>query len=299
MRWVKRGHVFAPDGHAAWARAYAFPPTPLVLDDELLRVYVASCDADTVGRVGYVDVRREDPGAIVRVAEQPVLDVGAPGTFDEHGVVPTCVVPVGDELWLYYTGYQRRTAVPYTQLLGLAVSRDGGERFERRLPAPVLAPTSAERTTRASAHVVHTGGKFVMHYAGGSGFVDHGARRLPVYALRRLESPDGVTWPEAGDPVLETEDAEHALARPWLLDEHRMLFSYRSTEHDYRIGLAVTADGETWERRDAGIDVSARGWDSDAVAYGATVRTGDRTFLLHCGNERGRTGFGYAELAEA
>jgi hypothetical protein len=305
VRWVKRGHVFAPDGHTAWARAYAFPPTPHVRGDGLLRLYVAFCDERTVGRVGFVDVRLDRPSEVVRVSERPVLDVGEPGAFDDHGVVPTCVVPVGDLLYLYYTGYRLGTRDPYTQLLGLAVSGDGGESFRRCGSAPVLAPAEGERTTRASAHVTRTADGFTMYYSGGSGWVEGADRPLPVYTIRRLDSPDGIAWGAAGRACVGFASAEeHAIARPWLLPSaggrQRMLFSYRALSHDYRMGLAVSGDGgATWERRDdeAGIDVSEDGWDAGAVAYGATVEHGATTYLFYCGNSRGRTGFGYATLA--
>src|SRR4051812_8096038 len=98
MRWRKQGRVYVPSGGDEWAQHYAFPPTPLLREDGVLRLYMAFCDADTVGRIGYVDVRAEDPGEIVAVSERPVLDIGDPGMFDENGVLPTCVVPVGDRL---------------------------------------------------------------------------------------------------------------------------------------------------------------------------------------------------------
>ena len=306
MRWRKRGRIFVPDGRAPWARAYAFPPTPLRLDDERLRIYVAFCDEQTVGRVGYVDVRLDDPSEVLCVSERPVLDVGEPGTFDDNGVVPTCVLASGDELLLYYTGYELRARVPYSQLLGLAVSRDGGESFVRHGRVPVLERSDAETTTRASAHVVHEDGRFVMYYSGGSGWTEADGRLLPVYDVRRLESSDPAAWGSEGEVCLAlAPEDEHALARPWMLSPadgcRRMLYSYRARSHDYRIGLAVSEDGSTWLRRDdaAGIGPSGAGWDSDAVAYGAAVEHDGRTYLFYCGNGRGRTGFGYAELESA
>jgi hypothetical protein len=264
---------------------------------------VGFCDDRTVGRVGYVDVLLEDPSRVVKVSDVPVLDIGPPGAFDDHGVVPTCVLPVGDELRLYYTGYRLGTAeAPYSQLLGLAISRDGGESFARYSDGPVLPATDAETTTRASAHVAATRDGFEMLYSGGSGWTERDGRRLPIYNVRRLESPDGLEWgPEGRVCVDFADDDEHAIARPWPVapqgGAQRMLYSYRAVSHDYRIGLAV-ADGESWERRDtdAGISVSASGWDSEAVAYAACVERAGSDLLLHCGNGRGRTGFGYAEL---
>ena len=304
MEWRKRGHIYAPDGSRPWAVRYAAPPTPHRLDDERLRVYVAFGDTDSVGRVGYVDVRLDDPAHVVGVSERPVLDAGARGAFDEHGVVPTCVLAVGGELRLYYAGYRRGSDVePYTLFLGLAVSTDGGESFERYDDAPVLAPSDAERTTRGAAHVVRDGDGFVMYYSGGSGFVQGADRLLPVYNVRRLRSDDGLQWGPVGEVCVDlAAPGEHAIARPWLLRPtggvQRMLYCYRSVHHDYRIGLATSADGTHWERSDteAGIAPSGHGWDATAVAYPAVVEHERATYLLHSGDGRGATGFGYAEL---
>jgi hypothetical protein len=285
-----------------WAQHHAFPPTPCPLDDRLLRVYVAFCDERMVGRVGYVDVLLERPSEVVRVSDTPVLDIGEPGAFDDSGVVPTCVLPVDEELRMYYTGYRRGAAeAPYTQLLGLAISRDGGESFVRHSERPVLEPSAAEDTTRGSAHVAPGEDGYTMYYSGGSGWTGRDGTRLPIYNVRRLHSTDGLEWGPEGEVCLDFENEdEHALARPWPLEPdagvHRLLYSYRARSHDYRIGLAVSEDGRTWERRDdgAGIAPSGEGWDSEAVAYGAVVKGAGVEYLLHCGNGRGRTGFGYA-----
>ena len=303
MRWRKHGHIYSPDGSRPWAKQYAFPPTPVAHDGELIRIYVAFCDEHTVGRAGYVDVLAANPSEVARVSERPVLDIGSPGCFDDNGVVPLSVVPVGDELYMYYTGFQLGTRVSYFQFLGLAISRDGGETFTRHSRVPVLDRSDAETMTRSSAHVVRAGDRFRMYYAAGDRWTESRGKPVPVYNLRCLESPDGVSWgPEGRVCVDFASDDEHAIARPWLMpgtDPSRMLYSVRSkSAGDYRIGLAVSNDCVTWERRDheAGIDVSADGWDSDAVAYGAVHPHGDRVYLFYCGNERGRTGFGYAEL---
>src|SRR5262249_3582404 len=106
MKWTKRGRIYAPDGRLSWARKYAFPPTPLLVNDRVLRMYVAFCDENTVGRIGYVELDADDPSRVLRVSPEPVLDIGEPGAFDENGLLPTSLVPVGERLYLYYVGYQ-------------------------------------------------------------------------------------------------------------------------------------------------------------------------------------------------
>jgi hypothetical protein len=78
------------------------------------------------------------------------------------------------------------------------------------------------------------------------------------------------------------------------------MYSVRTRTKDYRLGLARSADGRTWERHDdeVGIDVSAEGWDSEMIAYGSVFSHAGVTYLFYNGNARGKTGFGYAVLEE-
>jgi len=304
MRWEKRGLIYVPDGSRPWARSHAFPPTPHLRDDGILRIYVSFCDEDMVGRVGFVDVEANDPSQVLRVAQDPVLDIGTDGSFDENGVLPLSVVEVDGLLFLYYVGYQLGTKVRYYQFTGLAMSDDGGETFSRVSRAPVLDRSDSELTTRGSAFVIKDGDRFRMWYAAGSDWTQVRDKALPVYTIRYLESPDGVHWPEEGRSCLGFEDEdEHALARPWVVNDGarlQMFYSVRTRSRGYRIGYAESGNGIAWTRKDgeAGIDVSRRGWDSEMIAYGSIFRHQGVTRMFYNGNGLGRAGFGYAELVE-
>lgn len=304
MRWEKQGLVYVPDGTMPWAQHYAFPPTPYFLDDETIRVFVAFCDADIVGRIAYVDVAADDPTRVLRVADRPCLDIGRPGAFDENGVVPTCVVPVGDLLYLYYVGFQLGHKLRYFQFLGLAVSDDRGESFRRITEVPVIDRCDGELVNRTSGFVLHEDGLFKLWYVGGSDWTEVDGKALPVYPIRYVESEDGKVWPRNGEIVVDfASDDEHALGRPWVThdgDGYSMFFSSRTRSKGYRVGFALSADGKVWTRRDdvVGISVSESGWDSEMVAYASRVVWRDRTYLFYNGNACGRTGFGVAYLAE-
>jgi predicted GH43/DUF377 family glycosyl hydrolase len=302
MRWRKMGRVFVPDGHMPWAAKHAFPPTPYFRTDRVLRLYVAFCDANTVGRLGYVDVDPDDPTRVLGVATEPLLDVGEPGAFDENGVVPTSLVRVGDDLFLYYVGFQLGQKVRYYQFQGLAVSRDGGESFRRHSRVPILDRSDAETLNRTSGFVRRDGGVFKLWYVGGSEWTTVHGKPLPVYCIKYLESDDGIHWPNQGRPCIDFKDAdEHALGRPYVIrdgDRWRMFYSIRTRSKGYRLGYAESCDGVAWTRQDdqVGIDVSADGWDSQMVGYPAVVRHRDKVYLFYNGNSCGQTGFGYAVL---
>jgi hypothetical protein len=303
VRWEKLGRVYVADGQLAWAQSRAYLPTSLALDERRVRVFVAFLDADMVGRLGYVDVEASDPTRVLEVSERPALDIGPPGAFDDSGVNPLSVFRHEGVVWLYYVGWQRATRVPYLLFTGLAYSDDDGATFRRHARVPVLDRTDAEPTLRSGAFICEApSGAFRAWYVTGERWIESQGRMRPSYAMRYAESPDGVSWPAAGTPCLDpAAPDEYGFGRPYVMDDGgrlRMWFSVRSHSRGYRLGYAESDDGIAWERRDeqAGIDVSADGWDSEMIHCGWVQPTASGTYLFYNGNGYGATGFGAAVL---
>jgi predicted GH43/DUF377 family glycosyl hydrolase len=302
MRWRKLGLIYAPDGRRPWARSHAMIPTPLRISDDIIRIYVAHLNAHSVGRVGYVDVAVSDPTRPVAVAEDPVLDIGEPGTFDDNGVVPCCAIAVEGRLRMYYSGFQLQTKIPYTIFSSLATSDDHGRSFRRAARAPLLDRTDDELYFRAAPFVLRDGGKWRMWYIGGGGWTDDGHGKLiPLYSLRHAWSDDGIRWGDSSVECLVPQGPEEVgFGRPFIVRDGsrcRMWYSIRRRA-GYALGYAESADGLNWTRRDAevGIGCSADGWDSEMICYAAVLPWGNKWIMFYNGNGYGRTGVGLAEL---
>ncbi len=304
MRWRKLGLVYVAQGEQSWAVSHAYIPTAWLLDESTIRVYVAFLDADRVGRVGYVDVRAQDPREVLAVSQDPVLDVGCPGAFDEAGVTPMCVLQQGDELFLYYTGWQRGVAVRYYLFTGLAISRDGGDSFERVSQAPILDRVDGELFVRSAPTVVRENGRWRMWYVGGDEWVDVQGKQVPSYRLLYAESNDGIHWSDRGRLCLDfANDDEFGFGRPFVLagqQGYRMWYSIRTRSRGYPLGYAHSEDGLSWNRMDdrVGIGVSSSGWDSEMACFACVQPTRYGTYLFYNGNHYGETGFGVAVLQE-
>jgi hypothetical protein len=227
-----------------------------------------------------------------------------PGTFDDNGVTPACVVEYRGKKYLYYIGWQLGVRVRYYLFVGLAISEDGGESFQRYSETPVLDRSHGELFVRTAAHVKYEEGRWRMWYVGGRDWVNANGKSVPTYTLRYLESPDGSNWGTAGQECMSFASAdEYGFGRPYVLREggrYRMWYSIRSISKGYRLGYAESPDGLAWRRMDSqvGIDVSADGWDSEMMCFGAIVKTHGRTYLFYNGNNYGQTGFGVAVMRE-
>ncbi len=301
VTWRKLGRVAAPRIDLAWNQTHMSLPTAEVLGPGRVRVYFGGRDHLNRSQIGYVEFDPENPQQTLRQSERPVLTLGELGTFDDNGVMPCSVVRDGDEVLLYYVGWNPRATVRFAFYSGLAISRDGGETFVRHSRAPILERTDREPFVNASPMVIRDGDVWRMYYVSGEGWIHPD---LPRYDIKYAESRDGRTWHRDGHTVIGfSHPGEHALARPAVIkdgDVYRMWFAQKGADfdrgHNYRMGYAESADGVTFVRRDdlAGLDVATEGWDSEMVCYGFPFLCQGRRYMVYNGNNYGYAGFGLA-----
>lgn len=285
--------------------SHAQLPTPHLVDDELLRVYFASRDDENRARIGLVEVDPTDPRRLTRLREQPILDLGAPGAFDQDGVMPACVVEDGGRTALYYIGWSREVHVPYRLAVGLAVSTDGVS-FERVCQGPVLDRTCDEPFFVTSPCVVRDSDGWRMWYVSTTRWIECDGRMDPVYLIKDATSSDGIVWRRRNLGCIETRlGPDEAQGRPWVVPHgrgFRMWYCYRHARRfrddpaqSYRIGAADSTDGTRWTVLDEPTIVrSDGGWDSEMLAYPSVYEHRGMLHLLYNGNGFGASGFGHA-----
>lgn len=309
-RWEKLGRVYDPAAHVRdWARSHACVPTALALPGgDRIRVYHAPRNVAGQSIPTYFDVDARDPLRITSVSHEPILDLGVRGTFDDGGIMPCCALWHGDEVYLYYVGWNPSVSVPYRNACGLAVSRDGGRSFERAYAGPVVARNRDEPFFTASPWVVRESPeRWRMYYASGTGFVDSAHGVEPLYVIKGASSDDGREWIRPNRTLIPPAHPREANARATVVPSpaggYDMWYTYRGSDDyrdgadAYRIGYAYSADGTTWRRLDAaaGITFGAPGeWDATMQTYPCVVDVAGQRYLFYNGNGFGRTGIGIA-----
>jgi hypothetical protein len=310
-RWRKRGLVFRAEGQGGcqrnWMASHAQVPTVLLLPDRF-RVFVASRPRPGLSLTGWVDLDRGDPMRVMGVSPAPILDPGPPGSFDEHGVMPSAIVEDGGEIRLYYSGWCRLAGgAPYHNTTGLAVSEDGGTTFRRLCPGPVLDRAPQEPFSATSPWVLRDGADWHAFYSSGLAWIEVEGKPEHVYDIRHATSADGITWQRGLPPAIPQRHGQEALTRPTILREadgswamwfcHRGSRGFRGGGDAYRMGFARATDLGAWTRDDAaaGIDISEGAFDSDMVAYPCVIEADGRRLMFYNGNGFGQAGFALAE----
>jgi predicted GH43/DUF377 family glycosyl hydrolase len=273
------------------------------LSHDRWRVHFAGRDEKNRSRSGWVDVAVwDDALTVVEAAQEPSLDLGRLGAFDDAGAMPHSLVSDGDRHLLYYTGWTLTRAVPFQFFIGAAQSDDGGRSFQRLSEAPCLDRNNHDPFLTGAPWVLKEDGVFRMWYISGTQW-KQGETGEPVhyYTVKHAESVDGIRWKTSAHLCLPYQENENAIARPVVsrvAGGYRMIYSARRLGETYRIFSAHSPDGVHWAR-DEGLvlDTAQSGWDSEMVCYGSPLQAADRTVLLYNGNAYGKDGFGAAVLS--
>ena len=278
---------------------HASAPVAVRIGEYVYRVYFSARDDRNRSHVGYVELDIRRPAEVLSVSTQPVLAPGPLGLFDDHGVYASSIVKRGEKLLMYYIGWNPgvRGALFYSSI-GLAVSHDGGNTFQKHSVAPIMARSEYDPCLVTAPFVMVDDGRWRMWYVSGFKWEEDESGLHSFYHVKYAESADGISWERGGRVAIDLRPGERNIGRPCVVKEsgrYRMWYSY-SGDAGYRIGYAESADGYNWTRLDkqAGIEVSESGWDSQALAYPWVMRHEGRGYMFYNGAGFGRDGFGLA-----
>jgi hypothetical protein len=315
VKWTKLGKIFDPNQHTLPNNCVEFAQSPqtLVLEDRV-RIYFSTRVRDSVGKylshIAFVDFEKSLK-KIIQVSQHGVIDLGGLGCFDEHGIFPMHVIADGARVLAYTTGWNRKVSVSADASIGLAISYDGGLTFQKHGLGPVMAASLHEPFLVADAFVLRQGNLFHMWYIFGTQWKKFSGSEAPdrVYKIAHATSEDGIQWQRDSRLIISDKlNADECQALPTVIHvdgRYHMYFCYRQahgfrsqSDSAYRLGYAFSDDLVNWTRSDeeAGIDVSAHGWDSQMQCYPHVFHLDGKDYMLYNGNEFGRTGFGLALL---
>lgn len=313
FKWRKLGVVFDPtkEIYADWMKEFAQAPSSVIFDD-FVRVYF-SCrppsdkNGQYVSYSAFVDLDRKNLFKILRVSQNPILNLGELGTFDEFGTYPVSVIKEENEFRVYYGGWTRCESVPFNVAIGYAISKDNGVTFEKVGDGPVLSYSSDEPFILSGPKIRRFNNQFYLFYIAGKKWILDNGKPEPIYKIRSAVSSDGLNWTKQNSDLISEMVKDEAQASPDVFfwqGKYRMFFcyrhskNYRGKENGYRIGYAESHDLINWKRDDSqvGIDVSEEGWDSEMISYPHIFNLDGNVYMLYLGNQVGRYGFGIAVL---
>lgn len=278
--------------------SHATLPLAYPLKNNLFKIYFSTRDEHNRSQGAWIIIDITKPQHILDISSKPFLIPGKLGSFDDSGVMPTCLLKKGNQLWMYYIGWNLGVTVPFRNSIGLAISKDDGKTFQKAFEGPVLDRNAEEPYFIASCEVRHESNLYKIWYLSCVKWAISHQKPKHYYHIKYAESEDGIHWQRKGQIAIDFKNKnEYALSTPRVLKEkgkYKMWYSYRGKH--YKIGYAESTDGKKWARKDqeAGITIAQKGWDSTMIEYPFVFDHQGKRYLLYNGNDYGKTGFGLA-----
>lgn len=303
MKWQKKGLIYKASEHSEWWHSHTMAPSAVLINISTIRVFLGCWDKQGISRIGFIDLDSQNPKKILNISDKPVLGIGDPGTFDDNGVFPGHASVFWDKIYLYYTGFQLGEKVRFFNFGGLACGEINDLEYHRVSQAPVLDRSDEGLHVRAGNSVIFEDNRFKSVYSAGTGWHYVGGKMRQTYDIYYQETIDGISFAKKGKLILKSDPTiEHGLGRPQLIkmrNKYYLFYTRRFLDMKYFLGASVSDDLENWSSLEMiGLEHSENGWDSEMVYFPSVLNVDDKTYLFYCGNEFGKTGFGFAELIE-
>ncbi|MDA3791303.1 MAG: hypothetical protein PF503_22745 [Desulfobacula sp.] len=296
--WKKLGRIFKAEGQKKWLYSHTATPIAFPIGNDKYRIYFSSRDSENHVYISSLELDIKDPQNILTLSENYILGPGPLGFFDDNGVYPGSIVKHENKLLMYYAGRHNGQSPLFYMSIGMAQSNDNGKSFQRLFNAPVMSRSEFDPWIVSTPEVMKKDGRWQMWYLSGFRWECTSQGVTSYYDIKYASSEDGIHWNRDGTVCIPLQGRETNISNPSVVynqGDYNMWYSSVSKGR-YRIGFAQSPDGRNWQRKDkeAGIDFSDHGWDSQGMAYPNVFVHKGRTMMLYSGNEFGKEGFGLA-----
>ncbi|MBQ3839238.1 MAG: hypothetical protein IKC23_00195 [Fibrobacter sp.] len=314
QKWIKKGLIYCPSGKNGFDKSHCHKPTPLIIDDDTVRVYFGVRDENSKTRTTFIDLSINNLNEIKYVHNKPVIDLGKIGCFDDSGANVCSVVKKDSKIFMYYIGWNPSTTVHTRNSIGVIFSEDNGFSFNRIYDGSILDRDKLEPYYTGAVDVKYDEDENIwkMWYTSGSEWKMVNNKPEIFYHIKYATSKNGIDWDKAYTTCIKPQNEFECTARPSVIKangKYLMWYSRRNIidfrtdfRNGYRGGFAESDDGINWIRKDNefGLDISSNAfdWDSQAIAYPYVIKIKDKLVMFYNGNGFGKTGFGYAVLEE-
>ncbi len=226
MNWIKKGPIFC--GVSA-----QLPVVDVYANK--YRIYFSRRDGKGHSLPCYVDFAKNLKEIIYTSIQQPILDLGKPGSFDHNGIMPTDIITLENGIkYLYYVGWSKRLDVPYHNSIGLAISKDGGNTWKKYSEGPILSASAIDPNFIGTVSVeppLLNLNYWRMNYSSAR-WVEIEGKLEPIYDIKTATSKNGLNWYHSGIIEMSLNDDEGGIAA-FRKCRNRYFFSVRN-KSDFR-----------------------------------------------------------------
>jgi hypothetical protein len=301
QKWENTGIWITPK---VLNKNYSYLALPLFYESKGIQ-YLIITSRDEQGRSIPMQTKCENINHLnqIEFKDNPILELGGFGYFDEDGIMPCQVFKDGNRIFLLYIGWNRAVSVPFRNSIGLAELIE--DKWKKVYEGPILDRNQIDTCFVASPFLTKTQeGVYRLYYLSCKKWINKNNNQIHSYNLTFAESNSISFFIPSGKTIIPFKNEfEYAISKPFIIESakgYQMWYSYRASKNNpyYNIGYAESTNGEDWKRCDEMIEIERYGYDKDNndICYPHVFCENDQLFMLYNGNNYGKTGFGVLKL---
>lgn len=297
-QWEKLGRVLEANNTNPYLLSHLANPLAIHLSGDHYRIFYNGRNAQNKSSIGFIDLNILTQQVIV-YPKEPVITFGNTSSFYSHGLSLGCSYEVGGKQYILCMGWHYPNEKHWQGNIGRLCLTNG--QWLKVDPAkPFLSIDQVDEISLSYPCIVFHEGIYKMWY--GSTLAWNAGNNEMLHVIKYATSLDGTNWEKHGIAIPYEIGVAQAFSRPTVIihkEVYHMWFSYRGGANtQYRIGYALSDNGQHWQRKEAqaGITVSAQGWDSEMLCYPHVFKHAGNFYMLYNGNSYGKTGMGLAVL---
>lgn len=299
MHWKSCGLIFSPDGRYDWMTSHASVPVPMHLHNDIYRVYFSTRNQFQQSQLGFIEIDITRPSEILRISKSPALALGELGAFDCDGVYMTSLIAQNDRIIAYYGGWNSGQKQLFYSAIGIAISINGGEHFERLQRHPILGRDEFDYWALLAPSVYYENQQWHMWYISGQRLYYENDCLKSIYDARYAHSHDGIHWHKTGQCAFPLAEDEKNIGRVCVLKENNIYKAWhpivKKQLNYYQLGYSESTDGIHFARKHNYCLLQSSGeWDSLVQTYPYVIKHKDYYYMFYNGRNFGQDGLGIA-----
>lgn len=297
MQWKKLGVIFniSNDYNSLDVYSHAVNPVPLLLKDNIYRIFFSVRDSNGKSNVSFFDFDFETLEILYFDKYVSLNHGNSKLDIDESGISIGCLFDNS----IYYMAWQNlenqhwRGDIAYADLL------PDLKTFEKPQNQLFMGVDEEDKISLSYPFILSDYNVYHLWY-GSTETWDYGNGEM-LHVIKYAVSTDMKNWTKSGCCISPEIGVSQAFSRPCVIkvSEHdwHMWYSYRGNKDKYKIGYANSINGVDWNvfnNQQNVVYCSESGWDSEMVCYPYVFQHKDKLYMLYNGNGYGKTGIGLA-----
>jgi hypothetical protein len=301
LYWTKQTFIIGRDFVLPkWACSHTLVPTPIIVDDNTVRIFSSFVDSDFVGRIAWIDMDYNgETFEVKEVSQLPYLEVGDKNSFSEFGTGLGCFWPRESPEYLAYIGFSRPPGFKFKAFSGLKkVGVAAVEGYTANIDT-WLGGDKLGKSIVGIHDLIEINGFIYGFVSFGDDFEIINQKPYPKYQVGLMGGFQLKELELISKRILPIPKNVYRMGRPRAEMTRRgieLLVTAGTTDGRYFPLAYYSNDLKVWteERLESFRQTCVPGFDDKQQCYLSRFSIQGKEFIVYNGNDMGRFGFGIA-----